>query len=381
MPTFSISKILCASVSGVILFTSACLAADSKFGVALVPKMTGGDTTESQLFEIVGQMPEIDRVYAINDGNHMLRTLAALKTNGQIPNHMVICGHGSRATPGIKWAADDMIPEEVDLAWNEQQLHAADRAIKNPHLTTIKPATLQQKRQEFSEHVSLLKQAHGLMAENGVVLLINCSAAATPKGRKFVQDLGELLLGENGGTIIASRSDININLRSSVLQRRWTQILNGEMFEHPEYLVQADWEAFPIAGKKTAGTAWKNMVGLWLTDSGLKVRITCSPSNNELTGVIESVPADNKYSSAPGSFSFKHGVVKTSNSIHSDKGYCYPKRTDKLAPADNCPMDLVISADGNKITGRKSLAQYYDGSTTWDAGVIERPVSWTRIGK
>lgn len=232
------------------LTSSASLATDDKFGVGFVPKMIGGDDTESQLFEIVGEMPEVDQVFVIPTGIDMLKTLIKLKKLGRPLNYLVIAGHGSRDTPGIKWGADDMVPEEIDIAYNKQQLDIAEKAIKNPANTRLKPAVLQAKRQEFQQQVDLLEQAHGVMAENGIVLLINCSAAATPKGRKYIESFGQLLLGDNGGSIIASRSDVKINLRSSVLQRAWTQILTDQTFEHPEYLVKADWERFPIAGSK-----------------------------------------------------------------------------------------------------------------------------------
>lgn len=233
-----------------------------KFGAAFVPKMTGGDETETQLFEIVGQMPEVDRVYAINSTIHMLQTLINLKKVGRPLNYLVIAGHGSKETPGIKWGADGMegelIPEEIDLAYNKQQLQILGNSLQNPKLSNLKPAVLQKKYQECKQLVDLLEQTHGVMAPDGIVLLINCSAAATPRGRKYVKDFGELLLGVNGGHIIASRKDVKIKLQSSLIQRAWVQVLHGEAWEHPEYLVNADWEAFPIPGanKRTFTGAW-----------------------------------------------------------------------------------------------------------------------------
>ena len=73
----------------------------------------------------------IDRVYNINDSLHMIQTLEKIRQSGRQINYLVIAGHGSRDTPGIKFAKDDMIPEEIDLKWNEDQLALARRGLAN----------------------------------------------------------------------------------------------------------------------------------------------------------------------------------------------------------------------------------------------------------
>jgi hypothetical protein len=80
------------------------------------------------------------------------------------------------------------------------------------------------------------------------VVLINCSAAATPRGQAFVCNFGQVLLGKRGGHIIASRVDVSLRVRSSLLQRAWTQVFTGQIVETGDVFVQGDWVSIPIDG-------------------------------------------------------------------------------------------------------------------------------------
>jgi hypothetical protein len=251
-------------------------AADSAFGVGMVPFLNGGDKAERYMHQAVGDMPEIDRVYNINDSLSMLRTLERIKQSGRQINYLVIGGHGSRDTPGIKFAKDDMIPEEIDLKWNESQLRLALHLRANPQSAVnvrVTPQQLDQQIKELKTRIAFLKTASEVMAKDAVVLLVNCSAAATPRGQKFVHDFGEVLLGKRGGHIIASKSDIYFHETYT----GWLKGLAGVL------KIKGEWVSVPITGSNpnappTTGpkppatptpTATANTwAGVWNTDYG-----------------------------------------------------------------------------------------------------------------
>lgn len=49
------------------------------------------------------------------------------------------------------------------------------------------------------------------MAADGEILLLNCSAAASSAGKTMCRNLGQVLLGKRGGSVIASTVDIKID--------------------------------------------------------------------------------------------------------------------------------------------------------------------------
>ncbi len=122
---------------------------------------------------------------------------------------------------------------------------------------------------------------------------------------------------------------------------------------------------------------WKKMVGLWRTDTGGEIRI--SLSGNELT--VKCVKLSNtNFRLKPGDTIIGHAVPTGKDSVHSNNAYSYAKIADNLKAHDRGTADLKISADGNTITGKRTMARYYDGAKDWDAGEIMQNMTWVRIG-
>ena len=216
----------------------------SGLGVGIVPHLDAGDPTEQWLYRIVGQLPEIDRVYTADDSVHLFTTLLKLRKAGKKIRYLVIAGHGSRDVPGIKFGRDDMVAQEVDLQWNKQQLAIAQQLLKNPN-ASVKPQSLQKRIHELQTQIAFLQSAADVMAKDAIVLLVNCSAAATPAGQKFVRDFGDVLLGKNGGHIIASRKDVRLKV-SNYLAQWWRQLRDGIEQEKGGTIVEGDWVTFRI---------------------------------------------------------------------------------------------------------------------------------------
>ena len=70
---------------------------------------------------------------------------------------------------------------------------------------------------ETKLRIAFLESISDVMAKDAVVVLVNCSAAATDKGKKFVRDFGEVLLGRRGGHIIASERDLSLKEYTSYM--------------------------------------------------------------------------------------------------------------------------------------------------------------------
>ena len=112
----------------------------------------------------------------------MLQTLDKLRQQGRQLNYLY-GRDGSRYTPGIKFAKDDMIPEEIDSTWNQEQLALAQRLRANPGARGTHPDKLHLQISDLRTRINFLQTASDVMAKDAVVILINCSAAATPKGQ------------------------------------------------------------------------------------------------------------------------------------------------------------------------------------------------------
>lgn len=166
------------------------------------------------------------------------------------------------------------------------------------------------------------------------------------------------------------------SLDSAIFSRRAPQYWKKDCrWAAGEAWYTEQWKGVRVKETKHAG--WQQMVGLWQTNLGGHVRI--SKSGNELTVVVVKV-ANPNYKQKPGDITIAHAKPSGEYSVHSNNSYSYPKVADNLKPHDHGTADLQISEDGNTITGKRTLAQYYDGSKEWDAGEISQTLIWKRIG-
>ena len=192
----------------------------------------------------------VDEIYEINSDLEMERILIKLAQRGKQIDHLILAGHGSGDSPHLQWGdgpEGDMIKQDVDVAEQRKINTVAKKILANPK--KYKPGLLAQARQEFKDsslRLSLLPQVSRAMAPGARVLMINCSAARTGEGRKFVQTLGETLLGDRGGTIVASQSDIVLRSLDSGAFVSWLR--DGEVLAGGVDMA-ADWVPLHIAGQ------------------------------------------------------------------------------------------------------------------------------------
>ncbi len=221
---------------------------DNLYGVAFVAWTNGrGDSVEQHLFENAGTIPEVDHIFSMESAADLFGKLARIKNRGRKIDCMVLAAHGSKETPGLTMAKEDIIAEEVDIAWRRQQISIAEDYIRLRKFDDKKPEGYF--RGVIAEHqkaIAVMEAVSGVMAKDGRVIMINCSAAATDRGKRYVRNLGRILLGENGGVIAASRKDIAIKVIPSVLAGAWHQLFYGQWVGEGDLVVDGDWVRFRV---------------------------------------------------------------------------------------------------------------------------------------
>lgn len=226
-------------VVGALAATAA--AEPKKLGVGFVPHMDAGDKAEVMLHRFVGEMPEVDQIFNINGGEHMLKTLVKLKKKGKKLDYLVLAGHGSRETPAMKWAKDDMLPQEINLAFQKEQLAIARRSKGIKGLSKARMKEIDDTLRTAPATIKLLEAIPGVMKSGAVVVMINCSAAGTDEGKAFVETFGKLLLGADGGQIVASTTDISLREVEDIYDQVGELFGTGEVKAWGEPYITGSW--------------------------------------------------------------------------------------------------------------------------------------------
>jgi hypothetical protein len=172
-----------------------------KLGVGLVAAPEEKDDRE--LVEVIKSFDDLGGVYTVDTPLELFGSLHEIKKNVKPIDTLVIGGHGSggkQKFPTIELAGESLGADDVDLDGIRAQLEKW-RAKPQTKIAKDEVCRLEAK-------IAYLEGVSDAMAKDATVLLINCSTLSTPAGRKFVQNLGEILLSKRGGTIIASKTDV-----------------------------------------------------------------------------------------------------------------------------------------------------------------------------
>jgi hypothetical protein len=221
-------------------------------GVGFTTSMmeTAADEAEKLIYQYLGQLSEVKYIFTPQDKKQFFELLRKIKKTDKLINPLIIAGHGSAEIPGIKLYKDWLLYNDVDPYYLKQQLVSYKEIVKKKRLRNLDTSYEQQEVKKYSRMLKDLNSASDVMAENAIVILINCSPAATEKGRRFVRNLGKALLSKRGGTIISSKSDVSVGqtkrlfdsfrvfVKYSPLNRKWISV--GDFF------VSGDWVRFLI---------------------------------------------------------------------------------------------------------------------------------------
>lgn len=373
-------------------------------GLAIIPRLHAkSDGGEKSIAELIGHIPAISMAITMppNDPLYLSKFLKYLKSTGRKVDFLFIAGHGLQ-----KIENDDVVA--INLGSDESQrltpavlnVVALENEINKLEASGADPA----KKKELCDKVDLIYEGAAALAPGAQLILHSCYAGHSDQ-TEMMKTFATAFLGVNGGSAIgpkyATRSEmlgtnsdpkgvvqtLSATITTRALQigkimRAKRYVRPGDAYLETQFYTELSVPANQIKVPTCCGQdkeAWRKLVGLWRSSNGRLIRVSCSASN-ELSGVIEKVPADCNYAIAPGAPSFKKGFAKSSNTVRTDNAYCYSKKADNLTPHTSCPMELTISADGQKVSGKHTVYQYYDGSKTWDAGTVEIPIDWTRIG-
>ncbi|MBX9569641.1 MAG: hypothetical protein K2X77_12135 [Candidatus Obscuribacterales bacterium] len=372
-------------------------------GIAIIPKLSErSDGAEKAIGELVGHIPAVSMVITLppNDPLYLFKFLKYLKSTGRKVDFIMIAGHGLQTVEqrdsevfGIKLGFDKsqyLTPAALDVVALEKEIGALSESGADP-----------EKLKQLCKTQDIIYEGSSALLPGAQLVLHSCYAGNSDQ-TAMMRAFSTAFLGVNGGTAVgpkyaiqsevlsnkdpqgvldyigATIKDRSLQIGKSFKSRRY--IRPGDAFIDTQFYTELSVPANKIKVPACCGQdkeIWRKIVGLWRTDSGAHVRVSCS-SSNELSAVFVSVPPNANMS--PGDISFRRGVARSSNTVHTDNGYCYAKKKDNIPPNPGCQMDMTVSNDGKTVTGRKTLYQYYDGATTWDAGTYETSLSWTRIG-
>ena len=158
--------------------------------VAILSHFPNPDATEKKLYAYLGQVPGIDYVLQPDTPQELFRQLAKITQKGKKIRYLVIAGHGAADLPHITLRTDNLTAESVDIASFEQHLRKSMQLNESENnvyddvdreFSSNKVEGALKFREEYRQRLADLNAAADGMAEGAVVLLLNCSAAATPR--------------------------------------------------------------------------------------------------------------------------------------------------------------------------------------------------------
>jgi len=236
-------------VSLLILLATSIAGAEpsGRVGIAMVPHMPGkGDDAEQLLSTYAGQLAGVDRIYTPDSPAQMFETLLKQKKLGRQVNLLFIMGHGSAANPSVSFANGVLLPSDVDLPKLRKDLAMYERIFKERTQSGDDTSVAGEQVAKLTKSIKNLEEVGDALAKDAQVVLINCSAAATPKGKEFVKNLGEVLLGKRGGSIIASKKDVSITVVSNRLDKLAGLWATGSWLEIGEIFDGGAWVKTPV---------------------------------------------------------------------------------------------------------------------------------------
>jgi hypothetical protein len=273
----------------------------SRLGIAIVPRMadalpprdlaTKEQNAERDMYEVAGQMSQIDRIFVAKDGDDAFRLLTRVQRLGRPIWFVSIMGHGSSERPFVELADGAILPDEVDLAKKRQDLHrfqdireTNDREGRQTEVATTHI-------RDLTANIERLEAVSLKMPANAVLLLVNCFASKGPAGEQFTRQLGEIVVGAHGGHVIASRDLIKARLVVNVAQMLTTWWTGGDWQPFGGLGMTGDWVVVPIPPRGIVTALWHDASGATcdLVQSGSKVTGTVAGGDGHfrLRGAIE----------------------------------------------------------------------------------------------
>lgn len=238
-----------AALIGFTLLVWRPLAGGDRFGIAIVPSMEkGADDTERLIYEYLGGHPDVDKMYVPDDATDLLQTLVRLGRTRPM-DRLIIAGHGAKDNPSVLLKKGTLLPRDVDMDLQCQELWTYRRAAQKKIEEGLDASVPQQEVKKREERIKLLRDLQNVMAKDGHITLLNCSSYASDKGKQWVKNLGKLLLSNRGGTIQASKVDIGIGQVEDYLDMIYGYATRSDNRGAADYWVKGDWEILRIGAR------------------------------------------------------------------------------------------------------------------------------------
>jgi hypothetical protein len=189
--------------------------------VAVLSPQFKPDPVEQNLRLYLGSLPGIDYLLEPVNPDEMFTLLEKITRDGKKIRYLVIAGHGDAKSPRITFRDHNLVANDVDMPTaqkrltNTLQLNDRENRLydnpNDPEAGVDIELYLDTERHLERPYHKKLDDVSEVMADGGEILLLNCSAAATPAGQKMCRNLGTVLLGKGGGSVVASTVDIQID--------------------------------------------------------------------------------------------------------------------------------------------------------------------------
>jgi hypothetical protein len=196
------------------------------------------DSLERKLNIVLGQSHQVKYVFNPRTVDEFFDILTKIKKRGQKVNLLVLASHGSAQTPSIKLANGYLNRVDVNIFDIQKKIDLYEKKLRHTGALNRRE---QQSLNKWKRRKRQITQLSGVMSSGARVVLINCSTAATREGEEFVRSLGAVLLGNSGGTIVASRKDVVLEYIESWWQSFMARIYHGTWAQYGDYTVSGDW--------------------------------------------------------------------------------------------------------------------------------------------
>jgi len=229
-----------------LLTASLCGHVAADIGVGVTTYMRGeGGAVEDNMYSFVGEDADIDYVLTPKNPDELFTQLQQLsERTGENISHLVIAGHGYGDYPAIKFSETPLNADDLDQEKLQDQVTMWRRVIEDRKA----------KGKDFSKPLAYLNEARkqleklqewqetDVMSPGAKIVLINCETAKTEQGKKFVKDLGGILM-KKGGQLFASEKDVVIDdlqgLRGRLL---WLWADKGTSLG--DVYIETDWDSY-----------------------------------------------------------------------------------------------------------------------------------------
>ena len=209
---------------------------------------------ELDLRGFLGQMPGLDFMIEPDTPSELFQQLAHLTRGRKRIRYLVIAGHGAGETPHISFRRAQLNAGDVDTeAFKKRLEHSLKLNLEENRvydkvdldLAEARVQSAHEAREDCRPRLREINDAADGMAPGAVILLLNCSAARTPQARDMTRKLGQALLGKNGGSVVASTSDIDCDqVRATV--SFWALTRAQQWAFSGDYWVSGNWVRIDI---------------------------------------------------------------------------------------------------------------------------------------